>query len=74
MEHALIRQKFTWNASGKLHDENKRKIKLAEMSDSHLLHVIGWVLTHSANYPSEIIGILLEEAKYRSNNYVFISE
>jgi hypothetical protein len=74
MEHALLRQKFTWKASGKLHDEGKKEVKLAEMSDSHLLHVIGWVLTYPEHYSTDITCTLLEEAKYRCKHYIFISE
>ena len=74
MKHALLRQKFKWRANGKLHDEASKVVTLAEMSDSHLLHVIGWVLRHSAHYSEDVLNTLLNEAAYRSENYIFIED
>ena len=74
MNHALLRQQWYWKSSGKLHDESSKTKVLAEISDSHLLHIIGWVKNHPRIYSQEIYDTLIEEAKYRSENYVFIKD
>lgn len=74
MKHALIRQTFKWKANGKLHDEVSKVVTLAEMSDSHLLHVIGWVLLHPNSYSEATLNTLLDEAAYRADNYVFVED
>lgn len=73
-DHALLRQTFEWKSRGKLHDEGVTSTLLKDMSDSHLLHVIGWVLNHSSVYGSGVAKILLNEAAYRSANYIFVDE
>lgn len=74
MKHALIRQEFKWKASGKLHNEETKTITLAEMSDSHLLHVIGWVLLHQDRYCVDTLKTLLDEVTYRTDNYIFVED
>ncbi len=74
MEHAIKRNQFKWKAAGKFHDGSLRTVTLAEMSDSHLLHVIGWVMNHSDSYPCDVLNTLLEEAKFRSENYLFVKD
>ena len=74
MNHALLRQQWYWKSSGKLHDESSKTKVLAEISDSHLLHIIGWAKNHPGIYSQEIYDTLIEEAKYRSENYVFIKD
>ena len=74
MKHALIRQEFKWGTSGRHHDEETRTVTLAEMSDSHLLHVIGWVMLHPDAYSQQTLNTLLNEAVYRSDNYIFVED
>lgn len=74
MKHALIRQGFKWRANGKLHNEKTKTVTLAEMSDSHLLHVIGWVMLHPDVYSQQTLNTLLDEAAYRSDNYIFVED
>ena len=74
MKHTLIRQTFKWGTKGKLHDRAPKIITLAEMSDSHLLHVIGWVLLHSNLYSAATLNTLLDEAAYRADNYIFVKD
>ena len=74
MKHALIRQEFKWGTNGRHHDEKARTVTLAEMSDSHLLHVIGWVMLHPDAYSQQTLNTLLNEAVYRSDNDIFVED
>lgn len=73
-EHAILRHKFTWRSAGKLLNEGTKTVTLAEMTDSHLLHAIGWVRNHPTVYPQSVLNTFLDEADFRSKNFIFVDE
>lgn len=74
MEHAILRHQFHWRNSGRFLDQSAKVITLAEMTDSHLLHVIGWVRNHPTTYSQSVLNTLLNEADFRSKNFIFVDE
>jgi hypothetical protein len=55
-----------------MHDRNMtwaaadgRRVKLKDMSDSHLVNVVNWILDNHQLYPVNILDNMVEEARYR---------
>lgn len=69
MKHSIKRKTFTWNANSRGKD---CYLTLDKISDSHLLHIIGWILYHSNRYSVDTLQTFLKEAEYRSKNHIFI--
>lgn len=72
--HEIVRKIFKWGSTGKHHNEPLKIRTLDTISDSHLLHIIAWIEIHSELYSDETLHIMLEEQKYRTNNYIFVAD
>jgi hypothetical protein len=68
------RETFEWGSKGKFHNEDWRFIKLKDMSDSHLLHVIAWIEKYPKHYGKNMLDIMQQEQRYRVDNYIFIPD
>lgn len=66
-----LRETFEWGTFGKNSDEELRSIVLKDISDSHLLHIIGHLIL--TRRPDTLI-TMLEEARYRSQNSIFVED
>lgn len=73
-EFLAKRPTFTWGTMGRNHNEPLRNIRLEDITDSHLVHIIGWVLNNKDSYELEILHILMHEARYRSEQNIYIEE
>lgn len=71
--HEDLRNTLNWGTYGKDGDEFRR-IPLKEMTDSHLLHVIGNILESSHGFSVSTLDNMLNEAAYRHIKHIFISE
>ena len=67
-----IRETFTWGSFGKDGKSPLKKIPLKEISDSHLVHIIGHLV--SMNNMGDTLIIMLEEARYRNDNNIYIAD
>ena len=65
------RDTFRWGSFGINGDEEITSVLLKDISDSHLVHIIGYLIIRRRN---DNLIIMLEEAKYRSENKIFVSD
>lgn len=42
-----------------------RSIAVKDMSDSHLVNVVNWILDNPDSYPRSVLDLMVDEAKYR---------
>lgn len=68
------REIIQWGTCGKKLDEPMKLIKLKDLSDSHLLHIIAWIKLHKEYYQDEILALMEKEQLYRCENFIFVPE
>lgn len=75
------RKYYQWRTYGKKNlsdvdpdNPETKTISFEEISDSHLLHIIGNVMTHRRHFGEEMLNRVLMEAEYRSVNNIFIPD
>ena len=66
-----IRETFEWGTFGKAGLDPMQRIVLKDISDSHLVHIIGHLITTNR---AEVLITMLEEARYRSENNIFVPD
>lgn len=67
----VAREEFLWGSYGRDGTEAMDSKLLKDISDSHLLHMIGHLIIRKR--PPNLI-LFLEEARYRSENRIFVPE
>jgi len=67
-KHCEARQEFTWRTRAGV------QRTLDKISDSHLMHIIGWIIRHADIYSKKTFDIMLREALYRSDNDIYVQE
>jgi len=73
-KHEQRRESFIWASYGRNTEESLRKIQLKDITDSHLLHIIGHVINHFHRYDETTLNVILDEARYRDINRIFVDE
>lgn len=73
-----IRNSFSWITLGREMNEEPRQILLKDISDSHLLHIIGHIMKNveikNSNEGRSILNVMHQEAIYRAEHNIFISD
>ena len=75
-DHLQVRDsdKFLWGTFGKYGDKSVRWIKVCDLSDSHLLHIIEHIQIHMDQFGEATLKLMRDEARYRTVNHIFIDE
>ena len=74
-DHSAIRLTMTWGSRPKGRRGPVNKVRaISELSDSHLLHIIGHILQFDKHFKGETLDFVLAEAKYRSEHGIFVAE
>ena len=72
--HIVDRETVIWSSYGKNYDEPVRYTAVKDLSDSHLVHIIGWIADSETYRPTGLQKLMADEAKYRAENHIFIEE
>jgi hypothetical protein len=72
--HIVDRNIVEWTSFGRFHNEPPRKTLIKDISDSHLMRIIEWIKHNRSVYTEEILNLMIQEVKFRSNNYIFVPE
>ena len=72
--HIVDRNLVQWTSFGKFHNEPARQTLVKDLSDSHLMRIIEWITKHPSLYPPELLVFMKEEAKFRTENYIFVPD
>ena len=70
--HRVIRNNFQWGTYGKYLNEELRWITLKDITDSHLMHIVGFIRINNGYYTKNIVDIINDEVEYRVKNNIFI--
>jgi len=74
-QHRLLRKHFQWGTFGKYGNEQLKYIFLRDISDSHLLHILGHIKINNKHpYHPDTILALDNELLYRAIKNIFISD
>ncbi len=72
--HIVDRNLVEWTSFGKFHNEPARKTLIRDLSDSHLMRIIGWIEINFQCYNADILNLMKEEVNFRVKNYIFIPD
>jgi hypothetical protein len=66
-----LREEFQWGSFGRNGTENLNVKILKDISDSHLVHIIGHLIEQKN---SDTLIVMLEEARYRCVNNIYVED
>ena len=73
-EFLTKRDSFVWGSFGRYGGEAVTHTALPNISDSHLLHIIGHVINNRSSYNDDISSMFLHEAAHRSRCAIYVEE
>lgn len=73
MKHEEIRETRYWGTYGAFPiGTTVNRVLIKDISDSHVMHIIGHILNHSDSFNVGTLEIFLNEARFRDRNHVFV--
>jgi hypothetical protein len=72
--HIIDRNLIEWGSYGKFGNEPLRKTLVKDLSDCHLMRIIEFIKININFYGHDILHFMEQEAKFRTENYIFVPE
>ena len=70
--HTKVRKEFVWGSYGKHGHDDRTDLMLCDITDSHLLHIVGHVINHNDKFTVGTFSTILNEAQYRDMKRIFV--
>lgn len=68
------RETFVWTSFGRNGNEPGTQTALPQITDSHLVHIIGFMINRPSVYDKETLHLFLREAAYRSEKNIYVED